>query len=51
MNLSTDISQVSGIAICNYAVLSVCLPFHINQLHMVNGIVLYIFTESVKYEG
>jgi hypothetical protein len=31
--------------------LSVCLPFQINQLHMVNGIVLYIFSEFVKYEG
>ena len=48
---STDISPVSVIAICNYAILSVCLPFHINQLGMVNGIVLYIFTESGKYEG
>jgi hypothetical protein len=30
--------------------LSVCLLFHINQLHMVNGIVLYVFSKSVKYE-
>jgi hypothetical protein len=28
----------------------VCLPFHINQLPMVNGNGLYIFTEYVKYE-
>jgi len=39
------------IAMCNYAILSVCLPFHINQLHMVNAVVLYIFSESVIYEG
>ena len=31
--------------------LFVCLPFHIKQLPVVNGIGLYIFTECVKYEG
>jgi len=30
---------------------SACLAFHLNQLHMVNGIGLYIFTEFIKYEG
>jgi hypothetical protein len=29
----------------------ICLPFHINQLPVVNGNGLYIFTECVKYEG
>jgi len=39
------------IAICNYAFLCGSLPFHINHLGMVIGIGLYVFTESVKYEG
>jgi hypothetical protein len=30
--------------------LFVCLPFHINQLPMVNGNVVYVFTECVKYK-
>jgi hypothetical protein len=34
----------------NYAVLSVCLPFHINQLHVVNGNDQYVFPKYVKYE-
>jgi hypothetical protein len=44
------LQYLSGIAICNYAVLSDCLPFHINQLHVVNGNDLYVFPKYVKYE-
>ena len=32
-------------------ILFVCLPFHINQLSVVNGNGLFIFSEYVKYEG
>ena len=32
-------------------ILFVCLPFHINQLPVVNGNGLFIFSEYVKYEG
>jgi hypothetical protein len=31
--------------------LSVCLPFQVNQLRMVNGIVLNVFSDNVKYHG
>jgi hypothetical protein len=31
--------------------LFVCVPFHINQVPVVNGNGLYIFTECVKYKG